>query len=311
MITDYTAHLTFWWLLWGSLVAINLWGVYGGDDDDDDTPDLEDTPFADLDDFDPALFGALEIGTDGNDVLTTDDDTATAMAGLEGNDSITGSRTSDYILGNEGDDEIFAGVGIDTVRGGEGDDYVNAGLGTDSVYGGDGDDTLEGSGQNDLLDGGEGDDVLYGGLGPDSLVGGSGNDTLSSLTEDRAAPRNASEAAEDGIDVLEGGDGDDELWLAANDIGTGGTGSDAFVADHRYDEQDGATVITDYDADDDEISLLLDPTADGDTAPEVTQEDSSDGADRLILVNGDAVVRVAGAGGTDVSVTVTSDPETV
>jgi Ca2+-binding RTX toxin-like protein len=306
MFTGYMFELMSWWLLFGGVMAT---AFILHNDDDDDRIDVDDSPFGGLDDFEVDRFGASAIGTEDADMLAAGDETPTAMAGLDGDDTITGSRDSDYILGGAGDDQIDARVGIDTIRAGDGDDAVSAGLGTDSVFGDAGDDTLDGGGQNDFLDGGAGNDVLIGGIGPDSLSGGDGDDTLSGLAEDRAAARNATEADEDGPDILDGGDGDDVLWLGMDDIGTGGEGADEFAVDHRGDHDDGVRTITDYNPEEDVITLHLDPTAAGETPPEISQNISEDGADRLISVDGVEVLRVVGAGSGDPIEIETPSPE--
>lgn len=70
---------------------------------------------------------------------------------------------------------------------------------------GDRGETLVGGDGHDLLVGGDGDDLLIGENGNDTLIGGGGSDTLV------------------------GGDGDDTIFVAANDVATGGNGSDRFV----------------------------------------------------------------------------------
>ncbi|WP_170162084.1 calcium-binding protein [Paracoccus siganidrum] len=303
MWTEYDLHLMSWWLIFGLAVALGF-----ALQDDDDSP-AGGSPFDGLDDFDPADFDAAVIGTDGDDVLTAEENTPSAMAGLGGDDSITGSRDSDYILGGAGNDTIFGRVGIDTIRAGAGDDYAHGGLGTDYIYGGSGDDTLDGGGNNDLLYGEAGDDLLIGGLGPDLLVGGAGNDTLSGLFEGRASAANAGQAANDGPDTLLGGEGDDELWLGMGDFGEGGAGADHFIADHRGSHDDGIRTVTDFNRDEDMLTLLIDEPAEGAPLPEITQEVSEDGADRLVLADGVAVLRLVGAGeGDPVEIALTTEP---
>lgn len=69
-----------------------------------------------------------------------------------------------------------------------------------------------------VLVGGAGDDSLSGGGGSDHLVGGAGDDTLSG---GGAGPGQA--------DLLEGGDGNDQIHLGAQVAAIGGAGDDTFV----------------------------------------------------------------------------------
>jgi Ca2+-binding RTX toxin-like protein len=85
--------------------------------------------------------------TDGDDVARVD---ATGMmAGLDGDDRLTGTARANAIYGNDGQDSLYGGDGRDRLIGGN-----NA----DRIYGGDGDDTLSGSTGRDTLTGGAGAD---------------------------------------------------------------------------------------------------------------------------------------------------------
>jgi Ca2+-binding RTX toxin-like protein len=110
-------------------------------------------------------FGAYSItlsryraGTEGDDVLTTEGATEQAkadeVAGLGGNDAITGTDRAEVFDGGAGNDTIQAGAGNDRLKGGSG---------TDALHGEAGDDTFVISGENfidDLFDGGTGTDTL-------------------------------------------------------------------------------------------------------------------------------------------------------
>lgn len=71
---------------------------------------------------------------------------------------------------------IFAGDGNDTVRGNNTFDFIDGGAGNDKLHGGGGTDYLIGGRGNDTLDGGDGRDVLSGGSGNDTMTGGNGPD---------------------------------------------------------------------------------------------------------------------------------------
>lgn len=77
---------------------------------------------------------------------------------------------------------------------------------------------LQGVDGVDVLVGGAGDDSLSGGGGSDHLVGGAGDDTLS-----------GGGAGPDQADLLDGGDGNDQIHLGAQVVAIGGAGDDTFV----------------------------------------------------------------------------------
>jgi len=79
--------------------------------------------------------------------------------GGRGNDSQTGTNSSDLMIG---------GAGNDTQMGGGGNDFMSAGSGNDLMDGGEG---------RDLMTGGSGNDTMIGGAGDDTMIGGSGFDT--------------------------------------------------------------------------------------------------------------------------------------
>ena len=97
-------------------------------------------------------------GTAGDDVLTTDGATeqtkADEVAGLGGNDKITGTDR----------DEVFdGGAGNDTINAGTGNDRLKGGTGSDALYGEAGNDSFQVSGETTI------DDLFDGGLGTDTL----------------------------------------------------------------------------------------------------------------------------------------------
>ncbi|MES3026923.1 MAG: hypothetical protein V4820_03585 [Pseudomonadota bacterium] len=90
------------------------------------------------------------------------------------------------------------------------------------IKGSDGDDTLRGGDGDDTLHGGAGDDSLSGGAGADHLYGGAGADTL----DGGGAPVGQ-------FDLLDGGEGDDQIELAPTTLALGGAGADTFVLHDR------------------------------------------------------------------------------
>lgn len=188
----------------------------------------------------------------------TENDRIVLPAGIEDvieADIILTGRGDDHLTGNEfankanmgpGQDVALGGGGNDTLAGGAGDDRLAGGSGHDLLSGDDGNDTLRGDHGNDTLRGGNGDDRLAGGFGHDMLEGGFGADYL---------------AGDAGNDTLNGNPGNDRLFGGAgndrldggtgNDILTGGAGADTFV----YRASNGATRVTDYEPDRDQIMI--------------------------------------------------------
>ena len=103
-------------------------------------------------------------GTAGDDVLSTsgatEQERVEGIAGLAGDDTLTGSDYAESFDGGAGDDTINAGGGDDIIEGGAGDDtlsgeagddtFVASGTITDTMDGGSGTDTLHLSGDADL-----------------------------------------------------------------------------------------------------------------------------------------------------------------
>ncbi|RYH01265.1 hypothetical protein EU805_14830 [Salipiger sp. IMCC34102] len=87
------------------------------------------------------------------------------------------------VIGGDGADRITAAAGGLDMAGMDGDDILTGGWGDDRLDGGAGDDTLFGGGWDDTLLGGDGDDTLHGGTGFNRIDGGAGQDTA---TWDRA-----------------------------------------------------------------------------------------------------------------------------
>jgi hypothetical protein len=201
-------------------------------------------------------------------------------------DFINAKGGDDTVLAGSGDDVVNAGSGQDTVYGQGGDDVINGGQGDDTLYGGSDDDLLTGGQGQDQLSGGTGDDELRGGQGDDELFGGQGDDLL--FGGQGQDDLNGGQ----GDDALFGGQGDDKINGGTNDgaddVLTGGPGSDTFVFDGEF----GSDIITDFTADD-KIDLT---TYFG--SEEVTFE--AEGDDVIITVPGKGTITVQNASLADV-----------
>ncbi|MBQ4855820.1 calcium-binding protein [Rhodanobacter sp. B2A1Ga4] len=157
-----------------------------------------------------AVKALVQVGTDGNDILTgyvgddvlsgsLGDDTLTGGAG---NDTLSGGAGADFLDGGDGADTLSGEDGNDTLTAGLGDDHLLGGAGLDAIYGGEGNDVMDGGSDRDWLSGEAGDDQLDGGEGDDEIHGGAGADTLAGGT---------------GSDLLYGGQGDDRYVFAQGD----------------------------------------------------------------------------------------------
>jgi len=272
----------------GDLLALTY-----ADSDPDGMPVSDDIP--DTPDDDRVIHG-----TPGSDILN----------GGGGNDLLKGGAGRDAISGGGGDDRLLGGSGDDDLDGGTGNDSLQGRLGADRLTGGAGDDLLRGGAGVDYLAGGEGDDLLAGGAGDDSLLGGAGNDVLrGGIGDDWLAGGTGADSLTGGkgADTLDGGEGDDTLdggagadYLnagAGNDVlrlssdtyATGDAGADRFEM-----MAPGSSLIADYNAAEDSLVVVYQPPADG-GVPDVTVQ--TDGADALILMDGQLLARVTNGAG--------------
>jgi 2',3'-cyclic-nucleotide 2'-phosphodiesterase/3'-nucleotidase/5'-nucleotidase len=185
---------------------------------------------------DPAQGTAGDLGTEGIIFISAEDSpngkplvvTANEVSGTTTVFEITvkgdgtPEPTGELIFGTEGDDELFANT-RDTVFAGAGNDIIDAatGGGGNQLYGGDGDDELF-AGSNDRLFGEAGNDILNAavGSGKNRLYGGEGNDTLIGGTGDRLFAGSGDDVlfAGQGDNLLNGGAGADQFWIAYNGL---------------------------------------------------------------------------------------------
>lgn len=181
----------------------------------------------------------------------------------------------------------------------------------DSLHGGAADDSLVGGAGRDFIDGQGGDDILSGQAGQDQLVGfEEGQDTLYGGADDDILHGYALHAPPDGdasfliedqeADDLQGGAGNDLLYLATADIGTGGEGADAFHLSWDVDTDQPAT-IQDYQPGTDKIVIEFTSHRADDDMTEITQADQevsttplADGSGTAIQLNGQTIATVLG-----------------
>ncbi|NJC41339.1 Ca2+-binding RTX toxin-like protein [Brevundimonas alba] len=164
---------------------------------------------------------------------------ADTLEGRDGNDSLRGGAGGDSLIGGNGLDELSyfgsdAGVTINltalTASGGHatGDTFssienVNATEFNDSLTGDGLANRFVGNGGVDTLNGLAGNDLLIGGFGSDVLNGGDDHDQIWNNSQ----AENGFDAA---VDTIDGGGGNDTIFVGEGDIASGGLGSDAAVA---------------------------------------------------------------------------------
>jgi len=145
-----------------------------------------------------------------------------------GNGTVLGTAADNRLVGNGGHDLLNGGAGFDTLDGGSGDDTLRGGSGIDTFYGGDGDDDISGDTETTEAEGGDGNDTIRGGGGNDYLWGGNDDDLIF--------------GGSGGLDVLEGGAGDDNITgSSGRSVLRGGTGHDSLTGRDVADVLDGGT----------------------------------------------------------------------
>jgi Ca2+-binding RTX toxin-like protein len=233
------------------------------------------------------------VGSDGDDSLggRAGDDTLLGgfgedeLIGGDGNDSLDGGADGDILYGENGQDWLIGAAGHDALYAGAGHDALTGDAGQDNLFGGEGQDTLQGGEDADTMDGGIGNDSISGGTGSDEVFGGAGADTIWG---------NAQGQSDTHIDFLNGGAGDDVLMLGAGDYGHGDVGADSFTL---IDAPGGGTAvqISDFDAAEDHIVMVYDPTLGAPPTPSLQQDGSGntevllDGQVVAVLTNGASI----------------------
>lgn len=237
-------------------------------------------------------------GTDGSDTLTGGSGND-ILTGLPANDLLNGEGGHDTLKGNEDNDILVGGSGDDNMHGAEGDDYVFGEDGNDSAHGDLGNDYVDGGVGNDVVFGGPDADTLVGGEGEDELQGQNGDDILSGgnalsgeLTEEEQDAlinqiiNNETVVLPDGVefyptddetpDILDGGAGNDELYIGDGDTAIGGSGEDDFYL--LDGDSDAVAHVEDLDLDEDTLIYVYE---NADTPPELTLLVNDDGTQTL------------------------------
>ncbi|ESQ90086.1 hypothetical protein ABAC460_09975 [Asticcacaulis sp. AC460] len=191
----------------------------------------------------------------GDNLNGTGNGLSNTIIGNSGNNSLIGAGGHDQLLGAEGNDILDGGAGNDTLTGGLGNDTFvvdavgdqiseAAGEGADEVRSsitftlagkqienltllGTGNINGTGNGFANILIGNSGNNALDGGTNHDSIVGGAGNDTLLGGTGNDTIIAGANS---DGMDSVEGGDGNDVITSSGDGTYNGGIGNDYVYA---------------------------------------------------------------------------------
>lgn len=263
-------------------------------DDDNDSPSEEETVSADSEKIsaEQTPNGLDLVGKDGNDTLTGDN----------GPDVITDDLGADEIDALGGDDEVISGADADTVFGGDGDDKILGGAGEDLILGQEGDDKLRGNQDIDIILGGEGSDTLLGDDGDDLLL-------AAEITDEEALKSNENGLSIDGPtiydnfttfeepqaspDLADGGRGNDNIVLGAEDSGKGGEGFDEFIIGDWIAEGDGPAIVTDFNPFEDVVVYLHNEVEQPN--PTMTVETDNDG-NALLLADGELVSIIENSG---------------
>jgi Ca2+-binding RTX toxin-like protein len=198
--------------------------------------------------------GRLKIlGGEGTDFLNM---SAETMAIVFDNNGLTTGGFETAYLGSGNDTFTSAGstIGVfvaglggnDTLTGGEGNDYLDGGTGNDSLSGRDGRDTLIGSAGVDAFDGGGGDDQitaeavdLAAPAGTLKVTGGDGQDMLNLSAETAGVTfDNNNGLVTGGFETIYGTSGDDHLTNAGSTTAVyfaGAAGNDVLIGGEGWD----------------------------------------------------------------------------
>ncbi len=149
--------------------------------------------------------GVVFYGYGGDDYFVNNTYLPCTAYGMDGNDTLIGGYSGDYLDGGNGFDKLYGRQGNDTLVAGYDYSYnvLWGGDGNDNLYGGYGRDDMYGEAGNDYMAGSYGDDYLFGGDGNDTLYGQDGNDYLN---------------GGNGYDYLFGGNGYDYLYFGEYNV---------------------------------------------------------------------------------------------
>jgi Ca2+-binding RTX toxin-like protein len=165
------------------------------------------------------------------DMTTTD----LSYQGTDGNDTLAGSWTPDWITGGAGNDALWGNQADDILVGNSGDDTLRGQFDNDTLYGGSGNDTLDGGTGSDRLSGGDGIDTaayeasgegVYAYLDNAAMnAGDAAGDTYSSIENITGWVYADHLGGNDGDNLLDGSYGSG----SSTDVLLGGLGNDTYL----------------------------------------------------------------------------------
>ena len=177
--------------------------------------------------------------------------------------------------GTKHDDEITGSALRDNVVAGKGDDIVNGLGGMDYLQGQKGDDTVDGGDSNDWVMGNEGADHAIGGVGSDVVYDNEYDEPVSDLLEGGDGDDDVEGGG--GDDTVDGGPGDDKMFgWTGDDTMSGGDGGDSIQSGQDSDTIDAGDGDDYIDAVKDETPGSIDTITCGDGEDEVRANDSDD-----------------------------------
>lgn len=203
-----------------------------------------------------------------------------------GSDAVSGTAGRDLLYGGTGDDVIDGLAERDCIQGDEGADVLLGGAARDIVVGGTGDDRIMGGPGADDLIGSAGSDRVLGGAGLDAIYGAAGDDLLDGGANRGQQQRANERRPADRRELLDGGDGSDELRGAEGDDRLEGWGGDDFLlggpGDDSLEGGDGSDYVVGGPGRDIISTGAAESLADGDAGDEVS---AGPGDDRIGAVN--------------------------
>ena len=145
----------------------------------------------------------------------------------------SGDNNANDLAGGAGSDLINGLAGNDTIHGWGGNDWLGGGEGDDTIYGDDGNDEIWDNAGINKMHGGKGNDIITAdnGVADNELYGDDGNDTL--------------EAWAVGNTILDGGAGNDTLYLNGNGTMIGGNGNDIYIVGGIWNENGVGNIVID------------------------------------------------------------------
>ncbi|MFK7877863.1 MAG: hypothetical protein AB8B71_19155 [Paracoccaceae bacterium] len=247
----------------------------------------------------------LDAG-DGDDTITVVSGVANITTG-EGADSVDASGMSaGVIIAGSGD----AVIGSNVVDANEffPTQRVGVELHDDATFsGGAAHEYIAAFGDGAEASGGAGNDILLSFEGSTTLQGGEGDDTIDSHAFDSEYSQNSrfGDTGADGFtDLVDGGEGDDRLFVGGGDTVTGGSGADQIIGSYPLGQGSEPMTVTDYSVKEDQLwfqvagyDAVLDEAGEDNFDPNGRFEILESDGDSHVFVDDELVAVLEGANG--------------